>query len=68
MKFKVGDVIVSKLYSEKMSVFLILEVDHLSKISKIFVLKHTFKDWIGQKYTLNFENLEHYTTLKDKPK
>ena len=65
MKFKPGDVIVHLNNKKIFYTFLILKVDFKRKIYKTFILNHYKKDWIGQKYTLNFENLEFDTLLQD---
>jgi len=65
MKFKVGDVIINKLYSEEKQIFLILEVDFENNTNKIFVLHDTFKEYIGSTGSLWFEVETEYFFLKD---
>jgi len=66
MNFKVGDVIVNKLYSKKDPyIFLILEINHENKTGKIFVLNHSIKSFIRKKHSF-YGNQKDFILLQDK--
>ena len=62
--FNPGDIIIHK--NNLNEVYLILEINLIQNFYYVFVLNHTYKQCVGEKFSLNENFISCFTKLKDK--
>jgi len=64
--YKPGDIVVWKLKNNVL--YLVLEINLKEKEYRLFILNHTYKEEVGERYDTPFDNIDNknYILLKDK--